>query len=321
MTKIAGPLGEPDRCEFDCSSLTQCKSCDKSATSGVLECFECNDGYVKNPIDGGCIAKKVCSAGEYGDPITDTCKACTTNCEKCSFDATSGSSKCDYCDDTYKVTNTRVCAAAAAGDALCPSFFYADTTNRLCKKCSEHCKVCRSATTCRECEPGFDVNSDTNLCEKVQGESNCPELFGFHPEYKECVPCQPSCKVCSFIQNAAGEVVEFCNECNSDLGVFEAINGRCESVDCFPWEYFDPNQGCMECRVAYCAQCLPGADGRPYCGKCEDKFTETNGKCVLDQSACTGTGFILIGTECFECPPGCDTCEPPATFTAGTDVL
>jgi len=257
---LADKAGKCTVCDFTLSMVPGCNACEDPGT-----CSGCGEGYTfvaaaasNNTLESGTC---VCQTAHLSDP----------NCAQC---AVAGS--CDQCYNGY----------------------FPDPATKVCKRCSDDCRVCDSATRCNVCAEGFSLNA--------QGK---------------CVPCKDGCLECADGNNGTST----CWRCKQGLYPNPANAGECippTASNCLQVSELSANE-CAVCNDLYtlgpdgvCIPCEPG------CALCEGPFTPFPSKCIrciqgyYPDSTTNGTCILpptgrncsqvseLSAQECVVCNPG-----------------
>lgn len=144
-----------------CTSFTECSACkDPNMILNSDGSCTCEFGYNRN---GSCKKEVICSEGTYLDTRQGVCKACSTNCAKCTNNTT-----CDACRESFDLVD---------GLCVCQSGLF-DASGQCLPviDCSiANCSACLDEVTCAKCDTGYFVSN--GVCE-VQPVNECPFSYG-----------------------------------------------------------------------------------------------------------------------------------------------
>ena len=183
------------------NSPTYCLTCynDPLITPAVYydsinhNCYQtCLDGYYKVETPN-----KLCS------PCSSSCLTCTTSSTNCLTCDKTSTNKYLYTDPA---TTTKSCLSG------CPSGYYPDNTQFLCKPCETPCATCTSPTLCLSCIPG--PGSGYRFWAKdFSCLFTCPADISIDNGVV-CQPCNSVCKTCR-------DEVTKCIECADDAAFYQ----------------------------------------------------------------------------------------------------
>lgn len=265
------------KCTYDETTLrATCQECDflhgVTKVNGFSRCRNCsldeNDQYT------GCLMCKDfnkcerCRFTTHGPNNDGTygCSPCAANCRSCK---NLGGGKCDVCGDGTKkiddytckacdTANCRRCEAGTGTCGACKDGFYLD--NNQCTKCTDNCKECGTATTCRICKD-FYFLEDGGTCSACS-DSNCRKCYDLD-----------SCSYCS-LGYYVGNNKKSCEKCPGDC---LACTGKDACTACVRGK---PKDGSCTVKCSpNCKSCLNA--GNDKCDACEDGFVPNKAKiCV-----------------------------------------
>ena len=299
-------------------------------------CSTCLNGYVNDPVSGGCLKCAAgclscyaynttrctsCRAGTYFDMASTSCIPCNETCLTCSLTSTS----CGICHPGLYFTSTQ-CSACPANCFKCSSGSVCETCNRgfalalngtLCRQCSIFCATCNpdNIMECYSCGKGlYLANSQCTSC-----SSNCVECTataciecskGFTLNYANlCVAkCELPCVTC------ADNLPSACTSCQDGSNLWA---GQCyRDITC------NNDNSCTYCgqghnyflvptsaTSGYCAQCPTIANciqcdslDEYSCSVCKNGYyTNNNGTCSACNGSCTG---CVSNETCTSCADG-----------------
>ncbi|XP_035383608.1 proprotein convertase subtilisin/kexin type 5 [Electrophorus electricus] len=276
--------------------------------------------------EGQCVAH--CPKGKYKS--SGQCHVCDHTCGQC-MDA--GPASCTSCDKD-KFGQDRY---LYAGQCLvaCPEAHFS-TDHKTCEPCSEHCRLCSSATRCLECKSSYYLNQGS--CTQLE----CGEGEVKDPEYNECMACEEGCKTCVLYnpkhclscidgyykyeegcyrhcpaktytvedtmscvacqQDCISCDEEECHWCETDLFLSD---GMCMQ-ECPEGFYGDENtQKCEKCHKD-CQKC--SGPGDEECVRCRDGLVLSSGECAREQESCPEKTYLTDDGECEACHSSCEVC-------------
>jgi hypothetical protein len=334
-------LTTPNKCSI-CPS--NCKYCTYSSTFKNPVCYECIEGYYRQPtyafVNDQCY--NTCPISYYPD-ITNPpilCKPCRLNCEICS-----NSSDCSLCNVGYMLSDdTSTCIPCLSGCRTCLSTtecsqcadkYWLDSASKSCKSCSINCLTCSSSSQCDICENnGYDevvingIRTCRLLCTKpyyfygILG--NCVQYSADRLKVTICsedssrrVTCR-NCLTSELNQNNCQSTL-----CPVDCRVCNTINGAIicsvckmgtyrtiDSLSCgdicpeFYFKFYN-NAACTSCR-SNCKRCQADRFGCEECGN-EQSLSLDGTYCVLNcpiNQYSDRTGIW----RCKSCIPNCEIC-------------
>ncbi|XP_041915930.1 proprotein convertase subtilisin/kexin type 5 isoform X1 [Alosa sapidissima] len=233
-----------------------------------------------------CVAD--CPEGFWGD--RKRCKKCYSSCKTCEG---SRSNQCTSCKPLHHFNENTSSCVTSCGDG-----YYVEHVGNVCRKCSENCMRCTSATICTECMEGHSLVG--NKCQK-----SCAMGTYLSEEQGTCEPCHPACASC------AGAGVEACKSCAEGYLVEE---WKC--VSSCSQGFYATQQGfdskiCRRCDAS-CLSCVGG--GRGNCTGCMEGHTLQNGVCVTE---CKEGEYQDEKGSCHACAATCHKCRGPS----GSDCI
>ncbi|EGR31614.1 zinc finger lsd1 subclass family protein, putative [Ichthyophthirius multifiliis] len=240
-----------------------------------------------------------CGNHQYGNPITQNCENCSSNCLQCFQKA----DDCTACDISlylnYTIPQSQKYILTGKCFSTCPSQQFGNQVTNKCEKCDTNlCKECsKSSTKCTQCsQPTFLFDEKCIL--------NCPK--GTYPDQitNICSQCHISCKSCH------GKESTDCNSCTIGK-YYDEISKQC--VENCPLLYYkdDSQQICGKCEI----HCLKCEHNNPViCNNCIDNYYLFNGKC---RDSCQAETY-KNGAECLPCNSSvCKTCiDTPTKCTS-----
>ncbi|KAL0965792.1 hypothetical protein UPYG_G00285770 [Umbra pygmaea] len=270
-------------CDPECSE----DGCDGP---GPQKCVTCRHLFLKfNNNTRTCVSE--CPTGFWGD--RHRCKKCFASCESCTG---SRSDQCITCRPSHHLTEgTNSCTASCADN------YYLDYDVNMCRKCSENCLRCTSASICTECQAGTSLLG--NYCQKT-----CAPGSYHNEQGSTCEPCHEACATC------AGAGIEACNQCADGYLMEE---WRCVSscsagfyaTESSPHKTTDGLRICRRCDAS-CLTCV-GA-GKGNCSSCVSGHSLLDGVCVVSTACRDGEYQDGHGT-CRACDATCLKCTGPTT--------
>jgi proprotein convertase subtilisin/kexin type 5 len=291
-----------------------CKTCNGSASTNCLTCFEgtissgactCTAGTVRSEsMPGGCTAcPTLCSACSN----TVTCTACTTpnnmivvslgTDSRCRCEGASwlNGANCNACPNNCTACiNADTCLSCTRGTLFgntcwtCPLNQYLDSSN-ACALCTQAaCLVC-PGDTCSLC--GVNSNLATgNVC-------NC--LSGFNLVGRACIRCPIGCSACNSP-----------TVCTSCLPGFAIQSGTCPCAT----STNPANSLCVDCHMS-CGTC-----NRTDYTKCLDCATSDYTFTPATNSCACPAGRFDAGNSCVLCKTGCTACTSLTACTSCTAI-
>eukprot|EP00966_Prymnesium_polylepis_P159696 3690676-Prymnesium_polylepis.2 len=126
----------------DCAP--DCANC----SLGSSECSACA-GDLPLLVGGRCVAN--CTHGQYADPASGTCQACSESCLTCIGGAASDCTSCASFG-TAAYLAARPSSKVGTCSLSCPALHFADGA-RVCQPCHESCATCAGprSTECTSC--------------------------------------------------------------------------------------------------------------------------------------------------------------------------
>jgi hypothetical protein len=195
-----------------CEANLKCEVC-----KSLSECAKCLPGYYLNAQGG--------------------CNACGTNCDFCINEE-----RCLDCSSKFYLTIDGCCDACTS-----PGNFIIPVANTCIYTCVTDCKVCETASTCKECVAdkrvlGHDKRSCVNSCQtanfddgvnSIVCDANCADCLsatkcllcntGYYASGDmKCYKCPPNCADCVYTGPTSFETK--CTKCSTDYYLF---NGGC----------------------------------------------------------------------------------------------
>ena len=241
-------------CEWGCQQCT-------SGTS----CQACLPNYIA--LNGDC----ECKPRTYYYPSYDRCRACHFTCYRCRYLSSYGYG-CTTCNAT---SDHRY----LSGSKCLPLPGYYESGASAALPCSQNCWLCKSASYCYQCLPGFIFD------------------YGFYLNSStlKCVACPYDCEAC---YPSGG-----CSLCNaSDFRVLNQTSQRCQPIP----GYYDAGVAvALRCEVGCLVCSSPTA-----CSTCNSTFSLSGGLCYGPCPVRTypNTSDTSNGT-CQRCPYDCYTCN------------
>ncbi|EFO65120.1 VSP [Giardia lamblia P15] len=309
-----------------------CEKCDDTCLTctgtGATHCSSCRPGtYLKS--DNSCSGN--CEGGQYADPESQTCKACSaiTDCTACKYNATVSKPQCTACGSGKKVktaidgATTCVTVASECVD----SDHFKDDGDTMCVLCSDvsgsdpnkgiaQCKTCSkdgaNKPECKACLDGYVLRGagDTATCESC--ENNCA-VCTTAGDMKTCTKCMPGyflqldgelkeCIPCSEISKGGREGCSVC----SNTGGFKCTNCKAnyqkegEADNCTCRKTCEDETACGGTAGA-CDAIVIDAEGKAlnycsYCGGADD--VPINGLCVNNGNKAGNTCANGVCTQC-----------------------
>ncbi|CAD8179449.1 unnamed protein product [Paramecium pentaurelia] len=315
----------PQTC-LKCDSYDKCINCVDGYYLDKSQCKECKIMISDKNVCAKCQNDKICTQaieGYYVDSQNMVNKCEIEYCKVCK-----DKQICERCDPNYFVEKGS-CVQCQEGCISCernneqnqikcfncsPNYTLSDEDGN-CKKCPQNCKQCATPNTCNECQEGFQLSQDTQLCEC----QNANEYF-LNNKCQICVEnceeCESKdkCKTCltSYIVNNKGQCdkkkckITKCELCQSD--------DSCEQ--CKDSIYFQEEKKCG-CK-GNCETCTL-KDSKQQCTSCKSKYYLKENECVEshceDESKdgkckqCKIGYFINSINQCEECQTkNCKAC-------------
>ena len=320
----------------------ECRACHKSCAEcvgkGVQECTACYPG--SGLEEGACSVEvsdsKECTRGHYYDGLEEKCLPCSSNCARCSDDAT-----CLSCDSAFFLWTERIGESqleVTTCVADCPKGFHGDAVSLSCQSCPSYCVECETHDHCTSCTLDF-AKPFKGQCPQPCHDS---EFFDFSTSH--CLKCLPNCLTCrnaktclacqtssylisdtscvevcpehlvedkqnhKCISESCHESCETCfgkepDECLSCPGSGRLLEHACVE-ECPHHTYYDEAEGsCRHCHAS-CLSCA--GQNEDNCLRCPDKNFLSHFTCV---SECPHGSFVLNNTECVSCPTDCLECS------------
>lgn len=326
-----------------------CVDCGDFCMEGMckpdLGCTQCENGYYKDEMKGGC---QKCKEG---------CKSCTaedlcTDCEEGYYNsASTGSGRC------LQVQPNCLRAENGQGCVQCNStrgnlfFLYSG----FCYTCGPGCEVCTNEDRCTQAGEGYyildaisyqcDPNcaKGSNDCLKQQDDNgagpgcvHCADGYYFAGNNK-CEKCYPSCASCK-----DGKTCETCKAGyykNNDDGLCYPCDPHCKPSNeganvLTDFDGCDAEGKCTECEEGYYlyeGKCYMSTDElcvegkinpKGHCTECKEKYLLQNGRCVAPPLYCKETksatdmlcktcldGYYLVEGFCEPCDENCLECD------------
>lgn len=224
-----------------CTSTTcTTKNCATCTPDGVT-CFTCKEDFI------------LTSTKQCQSQIPLTCKDVVENCKTCEQENGADTSICSECNEGFFLD-------------IKTSVLSDDTATKVCTKCSDNCKTCKSVAECQICKDNFGVTSN-GKCEQ------CSNIQHVNQETHKCVDnCKTGndlnkCKTCDEKDKS------ICGSCNEGSSLVEG--------KCIPTE--SPKQcptGCIcEDDKSVCKRCQPGFKEKKENNilvSCDPDFTACN---------------------------------------------
>ena len=208
----------------------------------------------------------------------------------------------DWCsiDGCIECSNSDTCTKCGMG------YYLEENT---CKKCLDNCLECTNNNDCQQCDKWGGYFPGTNICYKCPQEYEicegtleyCKDNYYLEPDSnKECKRSSISNCQISYKDNN----VEICQMCDDEYGLL-VENGKTI---------------CKKCEINNCRTCTFDNDGKEYCLKCVDGYSETSlsnppysscSKCKDGCNYCLQPNSSYKDEDgiCFDCPQICEKCE------------
>ncbi|EAS05332.2 transmembrane protein, putative (macronuclear) [Tetrahymena thermophila SB210] len=289
-------------CQQNCLSCSQssCSNCQSGYyINNTQQCSSCSS-LVTNCVQCTSSGCSQCAQGYYLK--NNQCLQCSPNCSNgCSTELI-----CNSCYTPYRDVNNK-CACIGGtteqpgsipgqGQCVCQNNQYYDTTNNICKLCSQSfgstCTSClqTGCITCDSSSGGQYIDPNSHSCVA------CATTFG-----AQCLSCSTTqCSTCNigYYLNAQNQ----CTNCNQNCSGGCSSANKCNS--CYT-NYRDPNNqcNCIDGRHSVPAsnqnqrilqsthQRLLGQTDQCVCNS--DRVEQPNGQCQL----CSA----LFGSQCTSC--------------------
>ncbi|KAL4481348.1 hypothetical protein ABPG72_010501 [Tetrahymena utriculariae] len=289
-------------CQSNCLQCTQseCTNCVKGYYINIsMQCSSCSS-LVSNCIQ--CTSSQCSQCAQAYYLKNNQCLQCSQNCQNgCTSELV-----CNSCYTPYRDANNNCACIGGAteqvgsipgqGLCVCQNNQYYDTTNNICKLCSQSfgstCTSCQQ-TGCLACDQssgGQYIDPDSNFCVA------CLTTFG-----DQCISCsatqcskcnvgyylnaQNQCTICN--QNCSGGCSS-ADQCNSCYTNYRDENNQCNCVDGrHSVPAADQNQRILQSTH----QRLLGLTDQCVCNA--DRVEQQNGVCQLCSS--------LFGGQCASC--------------------
>lgn len=152
--------------QYGNSDQMSCAACDETCASckgpTKNDCVTCNN--IVSYLNYSMSACDPCSAGTYGDDLTQKCYTCDATCVSCSG---AGPNKCVSCYNVERVLNQ-----ATSACTLCALQFYGNENTHSCESCHPSCLRCTGPAKeeCTSCSFQAFRNNGTGICEL------CPDM-------------------------------------------------------------------------------------------------------------------------------------------------
>ncbi|KAL4468968.1 hypothetical protein ABPG73_019736 [Tetrahymena malaccensis] len=326
-------------CDITClncinNQRNTCKSCDSSSDHRILnvanQTCDCQVNYHENsPITQQCFQ---CSANQYFDTSSSTCKICPIQCNGCQI--SSGQLQCLACNSSISSSDYRQ-TFAQNGLCSCQDRYYDDGT-LTCKPCDVTCLTCTNnqRNSCISCDSMNDhrqINSTNKTCDcqSTYSENN--------PVTKQCIQCNSSqyfdtsnntCKSCPIqcngCQISSGQLQ--CLACNSSISSSDYRQPFNQNVLCSCQDryYDDGTLTCKPCDVT-CLTCTNNQ--RNSCISCDSmndhrQINSTNKTCDCQSTysennpvtkqciQCNSSQYYdSSNSQCKNCPIQCNGCQ------------
>jgi proprotein convertase subtilisin/kexin type 5 len=146
-----------------------------------MKCTKCPEGQVLDAASGKCSSG--CPAKQYYDENEQTCKACGSNCLKCS-----SAGECDLCQEgASKNIGTADCFIS------CPVGTYTLSTNidSQCLPCHSTCSQCSGPleSDCTVCPEATYLFDPTFISRLQDGDKTLKQLIDTEPPKGDCRFC------------------------------------------------------------------------------------------------------------------------------------
>ncbi|EAS04000.3 EGF-like domain protein (macronuclear) [Tetrahymena thermophila SB210] len=247
-------------------------SCATCSGSGPNSCLTCRQTDFRTFDSGKC----GCNDGYY-DNNTSQCASCHFSCKNCIGSLQTQCTQCDAANSLRQFNSqTSTCD--------CMGGYYSLLGLQQCQSCHYTCLTCRGpnpnqCTACLASAKRFMQIDNTCACDSGYYEIASPQ----NSNIKICVPCSPTCYICSTFNQCTG-----CNQ--SDYRSLNIVTQQCECINgyyevrqqsgtlsscqvcntaanrvvsndklscvCKPGFFEDPSSSnCMPCPIS-CAECL-----------------------------------------------------------------
>ena len=244
------------------------------------QCLSCNYGWYLDLTTGKCVA--TCPIGYWADHVNNVCSHCyqaplTTSQEQSCYTCVQGTVRdCTSCSG-----NSYFYAAYQSCLLTCPSGWWGDITDNLCKQCYQDsgsspytCATCNgvSSNNCLSCNTGTFLDPTTNTC-----LSSCPT--GYYGDTED-----NKCKLCYISSDPSTDIMKSCKEC---LGP-----SKIQCTSCNPGNYFHSvNNTCL-------SGCPKGWFANGVASTCDQCYTATSTTSALGSCAtCNGAN----SNNCLTC--------------------
>lgn len=250
----------------------------------LTDCTACKGLAMLFPTHSGCGLD--CPEGYWEDFSSNTCKVCHNMCVNCE-----GPQSYDDCSDCKNGGLRQPVQKACFTN--CPSGYWPDVENRICRDCHLNCAECNGpdkSSGCTRCRNNFFLQPTYAGCELT-----CPPGYYPSPVTLVCEKCQDMCSICHYDAN----MTSICTYCVSGA-FFLPESDKC-SFDC-PLNYYGnlTTLSCENCH-SYCSLCS-GPELDSECTSCRgDGYLQPN------ELVCNTTCPALY-RESFNV---CKTCEIP----------
>lgn len=164
--------GQCKRCGENSIFSTRDKKCICSTGFFFIggECTLCDPRTRYNGTD--C----VCNLGYFGN--RDKCEKCHGTCAICSGPE---ANQCQACSDVSLILQNSFCSKNNPCD---PGFWIDETTEKVCKKCTDNCIICDDIFQCQQCSLGYEIQKFEIADQTIDA---CVEICGDGIRYEaEC---------------------------------------------------------------------------------------------------------------------------------------
>ena len=294
-TESPRPTGTPT-----CTACgSACSGCTK--VGGGSKCLDCPFGRVYNVQSGACI--NVCDGHDknFYDPVTSSCKSCSTGCKRC-LDA-SFCSECDTANNYVLVGHQcQLCSPTPAN----VNYLNQQTSPPSCiKHCdASHCTSCSGTPpTCSACDKANGYYLEGGFCPRCAVNNG----WFIPPSGDSCNACSTNCLECTDAST--------CTKCdpNSPVKLYLKDGACVETCPTSAGYYISANQLLCEKCLTGCQVCPDGST----CTTCLPTHIKSadSSKCDLCDTSESKKIFYSSTTppSCKDCQEPCLTCETSPT--------
>eukprot|EP00359_Climacostomum_virens_P002991 CAMPEP_0204914714 /NCGR_PEP_ID=MMETSP1397-20131031/12618_1 /ASSEMBLY_ACC=CAM_ASM_000891 /TAXON_ID=49980 /ORGANISM="Climacostomum Climacostomum virens, Strain Stock W-24" /LENGTH=310 /DNA_ID=CAMNT_0052086423 /DNA_START=216 /DNA_END=1143 /DNA_ORIENTATION=+ len=151
----------------------------------------------------------------------------------------------------------------------CPSGYWADHPNKICRECNYACAECNgpdSDSACSKCRNGFYLQPASASCALT-----CPNSYIKNPATLVCERCPENCRTCEFNSTSTNNTAVVCLECEPSAFFYPNSN-NC-TYTC-PYTYYGNLTSTL------CEAC------HPYCSVCNGPYVDS------ECTACRDQGYL-----------------------------